>query len=405
MRPSRVPLISVAHTLEIPASVSAAIVAQVSARLERWMQIKHRTQLIIPRLEDLAIERGGRVWWFRGGKVPAEAAVRSLGGLLETLLARAPHRRVPPGLLYVVSRAIDERHLAPVQSVRDFATAVARHAPARPLLAIDALLARYVAERSGAHAIDSTISDVRRRRRAGGIPLGTIARDTGIPISLLRELEWGMYENWLLPHAEPSVTAYAERAGLDAPSVLMVLTREQHQPQPALPVRLRQLVLLDRTRGLHLESRHRTAPFALAAGLLAMLALATPSDPIHSARLTSNAPVSAKSAEVRTVGAIEKEEHAAPPEEQRAMTRAKADAEEATGAEPVRKRRRARLLPAKDEVFVSETSDEPALAPEPSRQTRLRPRTPPRTALGRLAHAIAGDGTYRVEPFPRPADH
>jgi hypothetical protein len=401
-----VPLIDIAHTVELPANLSAAIVAQVSARLERWMQIKHRAQLIVPRLEDLAIERGGRVWWFRGRKVPAEAAVRSLGGLLETLLARAPHRQVPPGLLYVVTRAIDERHLAPVQSVRDFAMAVGRHAPARPLPAIDALVARYVAERSGARAIasDSTISDVRRRRRAGGIPLGTIARDTGIPISLLRELEWGMYDNWLLPHAEPSVIAYAERSGLDARSVLGVLTRDQHQLQPSLPVRVRQLVLPDRGPGLTLESRHRTAPFALAAGLLAMLALATPSDPMHSARLTSDAPASATRAERRTV-ALETEEAAAPPDEQQVMSRAGADAEWEAASEPVRKRPQARVRPAKDEVFAGGTSADALRVVEASRETRVRPRTPARTAFGRLAHAIAGDGTYRVEPFPRPSDH
>jgi cytoskeletal protein RodZ len=268
------------------------------------------------------------------------------------------------------------------------------------------LVARYLAERSAAPAIasDSTISDVRRRRRAGGIPLGTIARDTGIPISLLRELEWGIYDNWLLPHAEPSVIAYADRAGLDPNSVLLVLAREQHQLQPSLPVHVRRIGLSDRTRGFGLESRHRTAPYALAAGLLAMLAFATPSDPTRSGRLTPDTSVSARSAEVRTIS-LETQQAAATPDEQEVMSAAEPESERAADAERPRKRRKARVLPANDEAVVGETGDDGRPAPGLMPQTRLRPRTPPRTALARFAHAIAGDGTYRVEPFPRPADH
>lgn len=277
-QPSRVALTDVVRTIEIPPAVSAAILAQISVRLDRWISARRPVQVIVPRMEDVALERGGGVWWRRGRSVPAPDAVGALGCLLEALLARAPQRQAPPGLVYVVSRATDPGHLAPIGSVREFAAAVTRHAPARPLGAIDALIARHLADACGAASLgrDSTIADVRRRRRAGGTPLRTIAEDTHIPVSLLRELEWGVYDNWTLPHAASSVAAYAERAGLDPGNVLAVIGRDQQQPETLLPVRVGPTSLA--ARADRVELRHHALPFALAALLVGVLAVAAPSD-------------------------------------------------------------------------------------------------------------------------------
>ena len=61
-----------------------------------------------------------------------------------------------------------------------------------------------------------TISDVRRARRSTGLTLAEISERSRIPVSLLRELEWGYFVNWpggSYGHAQ--LMRYARAAGLD----------------------------------------------------------------------------------------------------------------------------------------------------------------------------------------------
>jgi hypothetical protein len=396
-QPSDIALTTIAETGDIPPAIAAAILVQVAVRLDRWMSARSPAHLIVPRMEDLTLERGGRVWWRRGRSIPASNAVAALGALLESLLARAPQRQTPPGLVYVISRATDPRHLAPIGSIREFATAVARHAPRRPMGAIDALIARHLASARAVPALDgdSTIADVRRRRRAGGTSLTTIAEDTHIPVSLLRELEWGVYDNWRLPQAAAVVAAYAERAGLDPGDVIAIIAREQRQTA-LVPVRGVPLALVARVK--ELEGSHRALPFALAAALFAALALATPSE--RSAPQTA-----AVRADVRLtpVSAGPPVREQAPADRKLVPLSPANDQRNTHGPvlrTPSRKLTRAprRAAPPPSDAISATRAN---VAPDVESADQAD--SGPRRALVRLANAIAGDGRHRVEPFPRPA--
>lgn len=373
--PQRIPLAEVAERVDIHPQQTAAIVAQVAARIDRWIVARQPKRLIVPALEDLALERGGRLWWRRGQCVPTEQGARALGRLLAALLARAPHGPAPPGLLYLVSRSTDPRHLAPLTRVDDFMTAVVRHAPAEPYQAVDALMAKFLASATGTAQLGerASIADVRRWRRAGGVSLQTIAADTGIPASLLRELEWGVYANWAVPHADGSISAYAERAGIDPAIVIRIVSREQAE-DPGLPAPLVRSAAV-------LERRHQTLPYAFAATLVLLLPLLTPGDTPE--RMTAASPqepsvVTPYVAPVVIPVDLVTTQVAG---EETADTGADGEASRPAPARPAR----------------AATSAESRL------MHPAAPRKVPPNPLVRVARAIAGDGKHRVEPFPRPA--
>jgi hypothetical protein len=383
--PTRIPLRDLVETVEIQPAQSAAIVAQVAARLDRWMAARRPDKLVVPSLEDLAIERGGRIWWRRGACVPADRTVRALGALLGALLARAPQGSAPAGLLYLASRSTDPRHLAPLTQRDEFLAAVLRHAPEEPLHAVDALLARYFAVAAGLTRLTdrASIADVRRWRRAGGMSLRTIATDTGIPVSLLRELEWGVYANWPVPHAHGSIAAYAERAGLDADAVLAIVSREQGDTSSALPVPLaRPLATADR--------RHGALPYAAAAALVLLLALAAPGDaPERVSVAAPPGPVIGRPDVVPVTG---------PRDSTPAVRPLPLEPHGREGATEVRR--------------DSTTSSRPITPPSPPaasspagstpRSTVRRSSPPSSNPIARVGRAIVGDGRHRVEPFPKP---
>jgi cytoskeletal protein RodZ len=400
MQPSRVALPDLLRTVELPPSVSAAIVSQVAVRLDRWATARRASRVIVPRLEDLMLERGGRVYWRRGRSLPIREAVRALGGVLDALLARAPHRQIPPPLVYLVSRATDANHLAPIESLHDLAAAISRHCPARPAAAIDAAIARWAADVCGAPSLgpDSTIADVRRRRREGGTSLKTIAGDTDIPVSLLRELEWGVYDNWPIPLAAGSIAAYAARAGLDPETVLSIVDREQETLQPrraALPVvsSSSMMILIGRAPA---GVPQQAMPFALAALLALVVALAAPSDsrtavPAPGAALSSDAVLEeAPVVEPIATGNQEPEEAAG------AATRD--ENTQPMKHQPRRPERNPSTRPAASQRAASATA---SLARNSDRE-RGRPAAGS-GAFVRLAHALTGDGRHKVAPFPRPA--
>ena len=235
-RPFWAPLDAVAATVPVTSLQSATIVSEISVKLERWIDAKNPATVVVPAIQDVSILQDGSVWWCRGHAVPAASVVPVLGALLALLVDDTDAHRAPAGLLYVVARATDPRHLVPFSDLGEFRRTLGRYASPRPKVAMDALVARYAVACSGLPplGLQSTISDVRRLRRASGVPLAQIAADTMIPLSLLRELEWGVFTHWSLEHARGAIDLYAERAGLNGDAVARVIERE---PALLLPER------------------------------------------------------------------------------------------------------------------------------------------------------------------------
>jgi Tol biopolymer transport system component len=181
-----------------------------------------------------------------GGRPVARAAQ-----LLDTLLPgfdAPPEFRAPGALRLVVARALGTLDLPPYTTLDVFADALARFAAPEPGPVVRQLVASWaecvVAEQprdavdgdvdrdgsqtegvleSFAAAIavseagnDLTVSDVRRARRATGLTLTQVGERSRIPVTLLRELEWGYLRNWPSGHyGRTQLVRYARAAGLD----------------------------------------------------------------------------------------------------------------------------------------------------------------------------------------------
>ena len=179
--------------------------------------------------------------------------------LLETLLPSSdagPQFRIPGGLKLVVARALGTIDLPPYESLEVFAEALSRFAATDASAAISNLVVSWAdavasrpdtgeaAESSAAppaiadvqpfvapRATDArtsaeplTVSDIRRARRATGLPLATVAERSRIPVSLLRQLEWGYLFNWPEGHyGRTQLVRYARGAGLDEQLVIATI--------------------------------------------------------------------------------------------------------------------------------------------------------------------------------------
>lgn len=219
--------------------VEAAAVAKLLAReLER--DARAGFSLEVPSIGDIRLEASGHVSWSHGRDVPVERAGRSLARILAILVAEAERcgDRAPPALMFALARATDDQALVPLETLHDLYLIVDRIAPADPLPVTAAF-----AERVGSRAIEirpqpiRTVSDLRRARRDRGVSLATIASETGIPLTLLRELEWGLFDSWPPgDQTEASLRAYARAAGL-APKAVLAVIRGPGMLQPPLEVR------------------------------------------------------------------------------------------------------------------------------------------------------------------------
>ena len=154
-------------------------------------------------------------------------AVRRAGQLLEALLpAFDAQVRVPGALRLIVARALGTMDLPPFPSLDSFADALSRFAACDP----EECFRQIVANRPDAldrgtaaaevvmpaHDLTITVSDIRRARRATGMPLSEISRRSSVPRNLLRDLEWGYFENWPTSHVgRRLIISYARAAGLD----------------------------------------------------------------------------------------------------------------------------------------------------------------------------------------------
>jgi Helix-turn-helix domain len=183
---------------------------------------------LVPTVGELRLEADGCVSWSCGREVPVEQAGRALGLVLQRLVNAAEQagERVPAALKFALARISDDRCLVPLQTLAELRRVLDRIAPsdAQEVVANLARRAGESATKLPRPAL-STVSDLRRARRARGASLAAIGADTGIPVSLLRELEWGMFDNWWSSSgAEKPLRAYADAAGLDPDAVSALVT-------------------------------------------------------------------------------------------------------------------------------------------------------------------------------------
>ncbi len=172
------------------------------------------------------------------GPVAAGHSVERAGRLLESLLPgfdAPPEFRVPGALRLVVARALGTLDLPAYQTLDEFAEAIARFGAEDMATLVRGLVRTWRAAVEAAdtasapvasaeivtESLELTISDVRRARRATGLRLADIAQRSRIPISLLRELEWGYFINWPADnYGRSQLVRYARAAGLDVEVVM-----------------------------------------------------------------------------------------------------------------------------------------------------------------------------------------
>jgi Helix-turn-helix domain len=214
---------------------AAAVGKLLGRELER--DARGRTPIQVPSIGDVRLEASGHVSWSNGREMPALRAGRGLARVLAALVSEAERcgDRAPAALAFALARATDDQALVPLESLHDLNVIVDRLAPADPL-PITAAFAERVGSRAIAVRPETirTVSDLRRARRERGVSLATIASETGIPLTLLRELEWGLFDGWPSGHqTEASLRAYARAAGLPPAAVLAVVMGPQ-VPQPSV---------------------------------------------------------------------------------------------------------------------------------------------------------------------------
>jgi cytoskeletal protein RodZ len=173
---------------------------------------------------------------------PVAADARTVGHaahLLSTLLPSFDTRsrdRVPGALRLVIARALRTLDLPQYPSLEAFADDLGRFGVEDREQCIRDLVRERTQVRvdvgsdvlapTGTSPVNGealTISDIRRARRATGLTLADISDRTGIPSSLLCELEWGYLQRWPAPTvARRLLLRYARTAGLDEQLVLDV---------------------------------------------------------------------------------------------------------------------------------------------------------------------------------------
>lgn len=173
------------------------------------------------------------------GPVAAGRSVERAARLLEAMLPgfdAPPELRVSGALRLVLARALGVLDLPPYRTLDGFAHALARFASADARSTVSDLVAGWCTAVEGgsephpaAQVVndDLSISDVRRARRATGLTLSDIAERSRIPISLLRELEWGYFVNW--PggsYGRTQLVRYARAAGLDEQVIVRAVLPE-----------------------------------------------------------------------------------------------------------------------------------------------------------------------------------
>lgn len=219
----------------------------------------------VPSAHVIRLSRTGQVTV--EGPVAAGRAVSRAATLLDSLLPPfdAPaEARAPGALRLVVARALGTLDLPAYGSLEAFSDALDRFAEpdaaetVRRLVGAWATAADRAAASAARESLDAgaapqapdparaaaalvrldpatvTVSDIRRARRATGLPLVEIASRSRIPVPLLRQLEWGYLHNWPAGHdGRTHIVRYARASGLDEDIVLAAIRPLLEQAIPA----------------------------------------------------------------------------------------------------------------------------------------------------------------------------
>ncbi len=273
------------HRPNAPISLADLAAAKIQLRPYEAVTIVRELLSLVARGDVAGVPSAHVIRLSSAGVVSVEGPVAAGGRpvlraaqLLDSLLpASAPDAatqfRVPGGLKLVVARALGTLDLPPFPSLESFEEALARFGATDPRAAISNLVnawADVVAARapqvavveplaaaqvqpfvsSRTHDVRAhlsqeplTVSDIRRARRATGLPLASIAKRSHIPLGMLRQLEWGYFFNWPTGnYGRTQLVRYARAAGLDEQLVVGTLLplidsvdRPATQAAPAVP--------------------------------------------------------------------------------------------------------------------------------------------------------------------------
>jgi hypothetical protein len=265
------------HRPNAPISLSDLSAAGVQLRPYEAVTIVRELLLQVARGDVAGVPSAHVIRLSSAGTVSVEGPVAAGGRpvlraaqLLDSLLPvsdTSREFRVPGGLKLVVARALRTLDLPPFPSLESFEEALGRFAATNPAAVIsdlvnawaDIVAARapqsvevepfpaaqvqpFVSSRTqDVHAHLSheplTVSDIRRARRATGLPLGSVSERSHIPVGLLRQLEWGYFFNWPTGnYGRTQLVRYARAAGLDEQLVLttlLPLIEQAERPRPA----------------------------------------------------------------------------------------------------------------------------------------------------------------------------
>jgi hypothetical protein len=191
----------------------------------------------IPSADAIRLTRDGSI--IVEGDIPDGDRVERAGRLLESMLPAfdaPPEFRAPGALRIVVARALRTLDLPPYRSLDEFEQALGRFVSGDPSEVVSSLYESWLTaarpQETPAAAEDHisefaeasgglTISDIRRARRSTGLTLSEVASRSHIPVSLLRELEWGYFPNWPRDqYGRVQLVRYARAAGLDEQVVI-----------------------------------------------------------------------------------------------------------------------------------------------------------------------------------------
>jgi hypothetical protein len=267
------------HRPNAPISLSDLSAAGVQLRPYEAVTIVRELLVQVARGDVAGVPSGHVIRLSSTGNVSVEGPVAAGGRpvlraaqLLDSLLPvsdTSKEFRVPGGLKLVVARALRTLDLPPFPSLESFEAALSRFAATNPAAVIsdlvnewaDIVAARapqaveveplpaaqvqpFVSSRTqDVHAHLShdplTVSDIRRARRATGLPLASVSERSHIPVGMLRQLEWGYFFNWPAGnYGRTQLVRYARAAGLDEQLVvttLLPLIDQVERPAPAAP--------------------------------------------------------------------------------------------------------------------------------------------------------------------------
>ncbi len=202
-------------------------------------QIENRTLPGVPSAHVIRLSAAGEVT-VEGPVVATGAPVPRAAQLLADLLPKTTRARSDTALNRVIDLAL--RTPPEFATVERFGEALKPFAAHDAKAAIAQIVARWAAAAGSNEGwdpvtdeCDPSVSDIRRARRETGLSLDEVSRKSRIPVSLLRQLEWGYLRNWPKGmYGRTQLARYARAAGLERQVVLdAIWPLIEHEPVSA----------------------------------------------------------------------------------------------------------------------------------------------------------------------------